>query len=67
MAPPIPALEASSFLVNRAPISVMRVVKQKKVSASACSVSVCEVCVWVWVCVCVWWGSSTCQMRGGEE
>ena len=33
----MPALEASSFLVNLSPISVINDVKQKNVSASACA------------------------------
>lgn len=34
---PIPVCEKSSFLVNLSPTSVIRLVKQKKLSASACS------------------------------
>ena len=37
MVRPIPRWAESSFFVNRSPISAMRALKQKKVSASACS------------------------------
>ena len=55
----MPACDKSSFLVNLSPISVMRDVKQKKVSASAWAASgnmyVCMyVCMYVFMSVCMY-------------
>ena len=46
----MPALQWSRLRVNESPISVIRLAKQKNVSASAYSVSCCA-CVWCVRCV----------------